>query len=55
MPAGQPSERTIRSEGGRRRGEVLRCAAMIDQIVGLALSILALCYLFYAMLKPEKF
>jgi len=28
---------------------------MFDQIFGLVLSILALIYLFYAMLRPEKF
>jgi len=28
---------------------------MFDQIVGLVLAILALAYLVYAMLKPEKF
>ena len=28
---------------------------MLDQIVGLILSILALIYLVYAMLRPEKF
>jgi len=28
---------------------------MIDQIIGLILSILALGYLVYAMLRPEKF
>jgi K+-transporting ATPase KdpF subunit len=28
---------------------------MLDQIIGLVLSILALGYLVYAMLRPEKF
>jgi len=28
---------------------------MFDQIVGLVLSVLALVYLTYAMLRPEKF
>jgi len=28
---------------------------MLDQIIGLILSILALGYLVYAMLRPEKF
>ncbi|MBV9647979.1 MAG: K(+)-transporting ATPase subunit F [Candidatus Eremiobacteraeota bacterium] len=28
---------------------------MFDQIVGLVLSVLALVYLGYAMLRPEKF
>jgi len=28
---------------------------MIDQIVGLVLSLLGLAYLMYAMLRPEKF
>jgi K+-transporting ATPase KdpF subunit len=28
---------------------------LFDQIVGLALSVLALVYLGYAMLRPEKF
>lgn len=29
--------------------------AMFDQILGLVLSIFALIYLLYAMLRPEKF
>jgi len=28
---------------------------MVDQIIGLVLSLLALIYLGYAMLRPEKF
>jgi len=28
---------------------------MVDQIIGLVLSLLALAYLGYAMLRPEKF
>ncbi|MBV8170314.1 MAG: potassium-transporting ATPase subunit F [Candidatus Eremiobacteraeota bacterium] len=36
-------------------GRIGTALAMADQIIGLVLSLLALCYLTYAMLRPEKF
>lgn len=37
------------------RPELTNGAFMLDQIIGLILAILALIYLAYAMLRPERF